>query len=85
MLTPTLQVQDITDRVEALDALRQANVELEKANQAKSEFVATVSHEIRTPLNGVIGLTSLLRGTPLSPRQQEYVAALQTSGRRCSA
>ncbi len=80
MLTPTLQVQDITDRVEALDALRQANVELEKANRAKSEFVATVSHEIRTPLNGVIGLTSLLRGTPLSPQQQEYVAALQTSG-----
>ena len=80
MLTPTLQVQDITDRVEALDALRQANVELEKANQAKSEFVATVSHEIRTPLNGVIGLTDLLRRTSLTPEQQQYVHAIQASG-----
>jgi CheY-like chemotaxis protein len=46
----------------------------------QSAFLATMSHEIRTPLHGVIGLTSLLLGTPLSPTQQEYVGGIQTSG-----
>jgi CheY-like chemotaxis protein len=39
-----------------------------------------MSHEIRTPLNGVLGLTELLSGTPLSGEQKEFVNDLQFSG-----
>lgn len=53
----------------------------DKANLAKGTFLATMSHELRTPLNGVLGMASLLSKTKLDIEQEEYTAAIVTSGK----
>lgn len=62
-------------RVEAEE--RETHIQLalqiaESAARHRGEFLAKVSHELRTPLNGMIGMTTLLLDTQLSPAQREY-------------
>src|SRR5208283_4219572 len=64
---------------------RRAREEAERADRAKSAFLATMSHEIRTPIHGILGLAELLGGGRLDPQQGKYVEAIARSGELLSS
>ena len=51
---------DVSERKQAMEALRTANAELEEASRHKSQFLANMSHELRTPLNAILGFSEIL-------------------------
>jgi two-component system sensor histidine kinase RpfC len=57
------------------EAKRQA----ERADHAKSLFLASVSHELRTPLNAIIGTAELLAETALDDDQADMVATISNA------
>jgi PAS domain S-box-containing protein len=73
---------DITEEKRAELAMAKARDAAEAADRAKSEFLATMSHEIRTPMNGILGYTALLKASPVSAEQAEYIETVEASGRR---
>ena len=81
-------IRDVTDRKRFENALRQKNVELANANQAKDNFLANMSHELRTPLNAIIGFagTLLMRlPGPLTADQEKQLKTVQASARHLLA
>ena len=77
-------MRDVTERKLQEQALEEARAEAERANAAKSRFLATMSHELRTPLNAIIGFSAMLaneQAMNVDPsRRADYAQMINESG-----
>jgi len=76
-------LRDVSERKTQERALEIARAESERANAAKSHFLATMSHELRTPLNAIIGFSDMLTNETLvldPARKVEYARLINESG-----
>lgn len=76
MVILTLMAWGLIDQLVSLykrsiTKIQQTNIELAKANRAKSDFLANVSHEIRTPLNGIFGSLQVIKAESSNPEAIE--------------
>lgn len=62
------------------DELIRSKEMAEASAKAKAIFLANISHEIRTPMNGIIGMIDILKRTPLTAEQLEYIDIIGISG-----
>ena len=77
-------LRDVSERKTQERALEIARSESQRANAAKSRFLATMSHELRTPLNAIIGFSDMLANESLMlapARRLEYAKLINDSGR----
>jgi len=76
-----LQAQLLEEERQKNVALQEAKETADKANQAKSVFLASMSHDIRTPLNAILGYSQILqREDDLQTRQRSAVKTIEDSG-----
>jgi cell cycle sensor histidine kinase DivJ len=78
-------MREITQRKEQEQVVEEARAEAERANAAKSRFLATMSHELRTPLNAIIGFSEMLANEGAlmidAERRHDYAHLINESGR----
>lgn len=59
---------------------RKAQIQAEKANAAKSDFLFNMSHDIRTPMNALLGYSELIKRELTDPKLLDYQEKMEQSG-----
>ena len=76
-----INISDISPQKSYQQQLIKSKETAEYGTKVKETFLANMSHELRTPVNGIIGISNLLRKTPLNDQQSGLLAMLETSSR----
>jgi len=80
------RIRNLRHRAAELEVtVKRRTEQADRANAAKSEFIARVSHNIRNPLNGIVGLTVALNDTVLGERQRELLEALDACAQQLTS
>ena len=78
-----IAIRDFTEEkkreLEQEEALRQAKIKAEKANEAKSMFLFNMSHDIRTPMNAIVGYSQLMKKELRDPKLLHYQEMIEQS------
>lgn len=74
-----ISIQDITERCLLESEVNNALKKALEASKMKSQFVANVSHEIRTPITSIATIIELIKDTPLSKEQLDYIEMIRQS------
>lgn len=75
------QYTHLEDRVKLrTKELEASKSEAEKANEAKTVFIANISHELRTPLNGILGMTAIAMDENDQTRIHDSLKLINRSG-----
>lgn len=61
--------------------MHQANIDIERFSNVKSDFSANMGHEIQTPINTIIELAEMALHEDLSPNAREYINQIKSSGK----
>lgn len=75
------RIRDVTESYLYTKQLITLKEEAERANEAKSTFLAHMSHEIRTPINAVLGMNEMILRESGSSVIREYALNIQNAGR----
>ena len=74
-----INISNISPQKNFQGQLIKAKENAEYGKKVKETFLANMSHELRTPVNGILGLTDLLRKTPLDDQQSSMIDLLEVS------
>jgi signal transduction histidine kinase len=84
-----ISANDVSNFIDAQTKLVAARDEAERANRAKSSFLANMGHELRTPLNAILGFSEVIEGEMVgeigNPHYVEYARDIGFAGRHLLA